>query len=582
MGKKLIAILAFVVALFVFASCTTEVKLSDDGSASTVTSNGGFLVETGNYVYFINGSEYYSEDNTYGNVSKGALVRMEKSSIGKANARAEVVVPKLISTGDHTAGIYIYGGKIYYATPNATKSKTGNVQNSDIVFCSANVNGSGVKEIYTATGTAGNSMPFRITEANGKIYIVYVGDETVDGTTTNFIYVIDENGKVVAKEEYSAFVFEDGDGDIYFTKSVENEVLDQTESFNAVYRLAVGESEAKQILYGAGSARNAQDGKTYANKGIQGVTFTLVAAANKTLYFSVTNIDTSVSTNTYYAYLSEGSIEADAEKNFEKVTKMTYNGSSAVFAEKSIFESPNKIVYIDSSKGLCAYNYEYDGDYNEYNGVSVLFYSKDILSATISHVADGYLYYQISGVYYRIPYAAGTVAEGAQQTKLTPVAFSTSWYAPEIVKNAAGKEYVVGTLSSADFYDYVFALPFVTEEEEEQKVADTDVKAFLEGSMADEEELAEVLDGLKNTDYKTYITTTGRYNDLYMWQKSISFISNEEMDNINTYILNTYTSETTSSSSEKSGCSSAAGMGAAIGAAFVALAGALVAKKRNA
>jgi len=59
MGKKIIAALALVLCfLLAFAGCEGTVsteKISKDGSASNVSSNGGFLAETGDYVYFING-----------------------------------------------------------------------------------------------------------------------------------------------------------------------------------------------------------------------------------------------------------------------------------------------------------------------------------------------------------------------------------------------------------------------------------------------------------------------------------------------------------------------------------------------
>ena len=50
-----------------------------------VVSNGGFVVEKGNYVYFINGVEAYSSDNTYGTPVKGALMRIAKSDLEAAS-----------------------------------------------------------------------------------------------------------------------------------------------------------------------------------------------------------------------------------------------------------------------------------------------------------------------------------------------------------------------------------------------------------------------------------------------------------------------------------------------------------------
>ena len=54
-----------------------------------VTSQGGFVVQKGEYVYFINGVEAYTSDNTYGTPVKGALMRSTMADI-KAGAPATV------------------------------------------------------------------------------------------------------------------------------------------------------------------------------------------------------------------------------------------------------------------------------------------------------------------------------------------------------------------------------------------------------------------------------------------------------------------------------------------------------------
>ena len=581
MAKKLIAIIVLAMCVvFAAAACDGKhVTLSADNYAAA-SPEGGFLAETADYVYFINGSEDYTVDNVYGKVDKGTIVRVKKSELADgASAKKEVVVPKLVSTADRGAGIYIFNGRVYYATPSAVKSKTGVVQNGDVVLCSAKLDGSDVKEICTATGSDGNSTVFRFAEAGGKVYAYYFGDEEVDGSTVKYIYVYGEDGAQVAKEEYSEYIIDKANGYVFFTKSVKNEILDQTESFNEAYCLTIGAEKAVKVLYGAGSARNTQDGKTYTGKGVQGVTFALIASENGYVYYSVTNVDTSVSTNTVYAFSAINSLGEDAEANFANKTEMTYSGSATVFSANSFFVNPELIVYLDSSKGLCSYNYKKEDDYNAFYGISVLFYSENITGATISHVAGGYLYYQISGVYYRIPYANGVVAEGAKEAKLSSVTFSTSWYAPEVV-SAGGAEYIIGTLSSSDYYDYVFAVKIVSEEDEKKLVPETDVKAFLEKTITDKDELAEVLDNLKDTEYGTFISGTGKYNDLYMWARSISDVSSDAQKTIDEYMTKTYGSETDSEVSATEGCGSAMGIGVTAGLAVLAAAGAIIGRKR--
>ncbi len=585
MSKKLIAILALTLCLmFAFTACNGKQEpIGGDASATTVSSNGGFLVETGDYVYFINGSEVYTESNTLGSVEKADIVRVKKAELADLEtAKKEVVVSKLVSTSDYAAGIYIYGDRIYFATPSDEKNKTGVVQNSDIEFCSAKLDGTDVKEIATASGSAGNGAAYRFVEVGGKVYVAFISEETVDEVTTKYINVVGEDGSEV-KQEYETYVFDKGvNGDyVYYTTSIENETLGTTESFNAVYRLKIGATEPELILYGAGSDRNAQDGKTYVGKGVQGVKFTLIAAQNDNVYFSVAAVDTSVATHTFYTFMGE-TLAGDAEANFAALPKIYAGAKGAtVYAATSIFQSPDCIVYLDATEGICSYNYTKNDDYNAYYGVTTEFYSSEVLTATISYVTSEYLYYNISGVYYRLPYANGHIAAGAEVEKLSPVTYSTAWYAPEAVK-VGEKEYFFGTLSAADYFDYVVALEVMDEETLETLALDDafGVKAFLETTILDEEDLADKLEELEETTYETFITGTARENVLYMWESVVSRVGETAKEEVDDYIETTYpVEEDTTSTSEDKGCSSAAGIVGA-GAMLVVAAGVVLGKKR--
>ena len=75
MSKKLLAIVTVIVCvLMAFTACSAgkEPLTEDTGKNVSV---GGFVAETDDYVYFINGNELYTEDNTLNKVEKGAPVR---------------------------------------------------------------------------------------------------------------------------------------------------------------------------------------------------------------------------------------------------------------------------------------------------------------------------------------------------------------------------------------------------------------------------------------------------------------------------------------------------------------------------
>lgn len=601
MGKKLLAIVTFIVCLLMaFTSCSTTEPLTDDNSATTY-SVGGFLAETGDYVYFINGSELYSEDNTSGNVEKGSLVRVKKADLDKgSSAKAECVVSKLISTSDYAAGIAIADGRIYYATPSTEKDKLGNVKNTDIEFYSAKLNGTDVKKIATASGSAGNAAAYRFyyDETVNKTYVLFVSEETVteDGSevTKKYLNVVAADGSEVFKTEYETYVFDkDGGAYVYYTTNVKNEELNSTESFNAVYRVKIGATESEMMLYGAGSNRNEQDGKTYVNKGIQGVKFTLVAAQNNYLYLSVATVDTTVAATTFYAYVGE-TIDADAEKNYaENLKVMTYDSTSAatVLTASAVYFDPQNVMYMDSSKGICSYNYANESDYDKYFGITVEYYDKDILSGTIAYVNNGYLYVNVSGVYYRLKMQANTIAQDAVTEKISPLTYSTSWYAPEVV-TVGDKEYVIGMYSAADYKDRVFATAIedfekeiITKDADEVYfITEANVKAFIEAFVTDEEDVNDFINDNKETTLASFMTASSRLSVNYMWTKTISLIGAEAQKEIDEYLEDTYPESSSSSSSssiESESCSSAVASSAI--AAVVLLGGftVAVAKKRD-
>ena len=153
--KKILGLaLATVSVTSVFAGCkTTKYKgepISGYVSEATVSSNGGFAVEKGDYVYFINGQEYNSADNKYGAVVKGALMRISKADLAAGKNTAITVVPSLFVAQNMNAGIWIYDDYVYYATPTTDKNLSGDVEYTYIDFKRAKLDGSEGPEKYFA------------------------------------------------------------------------------------------------------------------------------------------------------------------------------------------------------------------------------------------------------------------------------------------------------------------------------------------------------------------------------------------------------------------------------------------------
>ena len=213
-GKKIISGVMAATLLFAtvsLAGCGKDFYKQDalSGYQSTTNkaaSNGGFAVEKDDYVYFINGEETYSANNKFGEVQKGALMRIAKTDLaGDVSAlsdKAETVVPMLFVAQNFNSGIYIYGDYVYYATPTTDKNMSGEVENTWIDFKRAKLDGSETMKGYYFR-LSSNSVNYRfVQDDDGVVYCLYEEDGAlksyntdtnsttvlVSGTNLSFIY----------------------------------------------------------------------------------------------------------------------------------------------------------------------------------------------------------------------------------------------------------------------------------------------------------------------------------------------------------------------------------------------------------
>ncbi len=219
-------------------------KGSFPAEGAAVVSNGGFVVEKGEYYYFINGIETYDADNTYGVPVKGALMRAKKESGGWKTA--ETVIPSLMVDGSHTGGLFIYGDRIYYATPTNVKGIDGTVQNSYLDFASAKLDGTDRKELVRVSS---NSTEYRFIEENGTVYLVYCDSSA--STKALHSYNTATGVDTVLAEGLGDLVFhktEKGNAAIYYTMTVTDK-LDSSnpksyaDAYNQIYCVTAAATE---------------------------------------------------------------------------------------------------------------------------------------------------------------------------------------------------------------------------------------------------------------------------------------------------------------------------------------------------
>ena len=181
MKKKFTKIISMIACLVLCITCfvacgnkdwSKNVTLNEYDATASANSNGGFVVERGDYVYFVNGVQNYATENKFGEPIKGALMVAKKDL-----SKVEILLPKIIASGDYTAGIYVFGDYVYYATPSTTKTGSGVVNYNDLVFARTKLDGSKTEEFLTVTG---NTTMFRYAEVSGNVYLYYVAENAIN------------------------------------------------------------------------------------------------------------------------------------------------------------------------------------------------------------------------------------------------------------------------------------------------------------------------------------------------------------------------------------------------------------------
>ncbi|MGN1234696.1 MAG: hypothetical protein ACI4U2_01785, partial [Christensenellaceae bacterium] len=344
-------IFAATLALTMSMSCLAltgcdSVKPLEGDITGEVSSNGGFVVKKGGYFYFINGAEEYTADNTFGQVVKASLMRISQSALDRgAFGEAETVVPSLIVSGDYTSGIYIYGDRVYYATPTSTKNISGEVENSYLDFKSTKLDGTDTTPNYYFRASD-NTTPFRFVEVDGVVYCLYV-DSTVNLKSYNVSTGV-ETTLVSGMTSYT-LSNDKTDPTVYYTMNVmvgEESDAPTQQSYSQVYCVRADATEApyeytwseeylkeyaeendgalpyvnlgKLVLDGIGSNNEVtqynRDAATTAPYSPSGYTYTLLSGANGGLYYTRSYIDQTESTGDggWLFYLASEDMLSDA------------------------------------------------------------------------------------------------------------------------------------------------------------------------------------------------------------------------------------------------------------------------------
>ena len=316
LAKIICAALALCIALTTLVGCADTtwsgtVTLVNSGN---VISNGGFIAETENLLYFINGVGTSTADNKMGAPVKGSLMVADKSDLTKV----EMVVPKLMVATDYDAGVFVDGGYAYYGTPSVERDSSGGIANYEMTFMRTKLDGSGKTDQYFTLGSL--STEYRFVKANNKVLIYYfdtvesaiVCYDTVAKTATTVVKT-DEKAEEISLDSSSYRLFDGQNGLVaIFTATVYKGAYEEgktrpTQSFNRIYGVKAGETQPTVLIDGQGDADKEADDTTFA----------ITMTKENFVFYSKTSL--TQSTNTFGAIIEEGQL-----KNETKIVKTDY------------------------------------------------------------------------------------------------------------------------------------------------------------------------------------------------------------------------------------------------------------------
>ncbi|MBR2159762.1 MAG: hypothetical protein IJ938_00455 [Clostridia bacterium] len=200
MFKKLVSAILIIALALSLCACGgaydyTYGPVSGGASASDpVVNNGRFIVQKGNYLYYINSFALVNANNEFGEVIEGALMRSDLD--GK---NITTILPKLIANTSAT-GLYIIGDRIYFTSPCDEVNAQGVVQSNYLDLLSVKLDGTDCVKHATIGSTA---YPVYFMEENGSPYAVYVAHEIMYSIKLD----ADKPKSEVLSKNYTGFAF---------------------------------------------------------------------------------------------------------------------------------------------------------------------------------------------------------------------------------------------------------------------------------------------------------------------------------------------------------------------------------------
>ena len=408
-------------------------------------SGNGFITETENYIYFINGADTYGGDNTFGAPVKATLMAADKSTIGTDNVKMQIVVPKLFVASDYKAGVFIYGDYVYYGTPSTDRNNSGNTASDELTFMRTKLDGTESKTFFTVES---NSTEYRFVKGeNGKVFLVYYDSanyalkcyDTVSGSSTVIAKTDDKTaGKFESLDKY---YFLEGEGaenlllvytskvylEDYFEDAASKEDYERTaETYNKVYAYKVGDVKDQD---------NEFRGKCILNGKTDEVMFEIQLVNENYLFYKQTDLD---GVEKHFA-IENSSISTSNIISQEIKNAQYLSGEIIIKSLNEVYVAIFSADTTDSSGNTVASAENYivktalvgDATYNWTRIAKIVKNSK--LFDVVSHGTDKYLYY-FNGMSELVRIKVEPDSDNlANEEKVSEASVASAWYKPEFL-----------------------------------------------------------------------------------------------------------------------------------------------------
>ncbi len=439
MRKILLKLFAGVLIVSMFMTGLVACSSSVDWTKTNMTNwgagsvYGGFIGETEYYIYFINGIASNTEDNTLGVPVKGSLMVQDKKDLTK---EPQIVVPKLFVATDYNAGLYIYGGRVYYGTPSTDKNSSGNIANSEMTFMSTKLDGTDSVSYFTVPAL---STEYRIVENDGVVYIVYYKSAesalySYNTTTKEETLIAKTDAKAEGENAVSLNTYKFLDDEavkdgyaVVYTVTIYDEEYYESAAESSDYRRATKRYN-KVYLYKAGGEK--AEGDVVLDGTEKEITYALTLAKGKHVYVSETDIFSNVVNKRYNM--------ADNNDYPEVVNADLVTATNYIFGDK----------VLTLSEGVITLRYLLEDDSAKQEKIAIIESASSIVSYDEE---EGYIYYYNSvNNLARIEHRN----EDAKEERISEDTVATTWYDPQFI-TLGEKDYVFYLDNSAKGASYV-------------------------------------------------------------------------------------------------------------------------------